>query len=200
MTATGCWQPNKNYLVKKGDSLYTIARQHHITIGQLKSQNSLTSNTLQIGQRLELPGQGTTPVAAKSLEETVPDTTYRIKQSDTLWSPAKRFDVAVTDLLHRNKLEHAAILQPGQEIKLAGSGVGHKTRIKKVNYRVRRGDSLSRIAGKFNLRIKDIIDWNSINLKSYLHLFRGSLNRPSLYRFKYWPNTRAIPAGQTKRT
>ena len=40
--------------------------------------------------------------------------------------------------------------------------------IRRIRYKVRRGDFLSRIATKFRVRVKDIIDWNAIASKSYL--------------------------------
>jgi flagellum-specific peptidoglycan hydrolase FlgJ len=43
----------KNYYeVKKGDTLYSIARKHETTVADLKRINDLTSNTLSIGQKL----------------------------------------------------------------------------------------------------------------------------------------------------
>ena len=44
---------SKNYYeVKKGDTLYSIARKHETTVADLKRINDLTSNTLSIGQKL----------------------------------------------------------------------------------------------------------------------------------------------------
>lgn len=46
---------NVVYTVKKGDSLYSIAREYGTTVGALKKLNNITSNTLSIGQKLLLP-------------------------------------------------------------------------------------------------------------------------------------------------
>ena len=40
--------------------------------------------------------------------------------------------------------------------------------MRKVGYKVRNGDSLARIAGKFNVRVNDIVKWNAVNPKKYL--------------------------------
>ncbi len=43
------------YTVKKGDTLYNIARTYNITVDEIKKLNNLISNTLSIGQTLLLP-------------------------------------------------------------------------------------------------------------------------------------------------
>jgi len=63
-------------------------------------------------------------------------------------------------------------LIPGQKLVIwsKGNTWGKQDRevIRKVRYRVRNGDSLHRIASKFNVRVKDIRRWNQINNKKYL--------------------------------
>lgn len=46
---------NLTYTVKKGDTLYNIAKTYNTTVDKIKSLNNLTSNTLSIGQTLILP-------------------------------------------------------------------------------------------------------------------------------------------------
>lgn len=45
----------KTYIVKSGDSLWSIAKEYNVTVDQLKSANNLTSNLLTIGQVLIIP-------------------------------------------------------------------------------------------------------------------------------------------------
>ena len=45
---------NINYQVKKGDSLYSIAKKYNTTVNELKTKNNLISNTLNIGQILKI--------------------------------------------------------------------------------------------------------------------------------------------------
>jgi len=42
----------KYYQVKKGDTLYSIAKKYETTVANLKKMNDLTSNTISIGQKL----------------------------------------------------------------------------------------------------------------------------------------------------
>ena len=43
------------YVVKSGDSLWSIARMFNSTVDEIKSLNGLKSNVLRIGQRLVVP-------------------------------------------------------------------------------------------------------------------------------------------------
>ncbi len=45
----------KLYTVKKGDSLWSIAKDYNTTVEELKLRNNLTSNLLSIGQVLIIP-------------------------------------------------------------------------------------------------------------------------------------------------
>ena len=47
------------YIVKKGDTLYAIARKYNLTVDELKELNNLTSNNLNIGQRLKVKKEAT---------------------------------------------------------------------------------------------------------------------------------------------
>lgn len=62
-------QENTYYTVKSGDSLYKIARQHDMTVNELKKLNDLSSNTIRVGQRLTVRGGNTPPPSvAESME------------------------------------------------------------------------------------------------------------------------------------
>lgn len=65
---------NKYYIVKKGDSLYSIARRNNMTVDELKSLNNLTSNILSIGQKLII-----------SSGSNVPNNVYVVKKGDTIF-------------------------------------------------------------------------------------------------------------------
>jgi len=40
--------------------------------------------------------------------------------------------------------------------------------VRKINYRVRKGDSLARIAGKFNVTVAQLTQWNQLDKRRYL--------------------------------
>src|SRR5699024_12390797 len=67
---TGNGQP-QNHTVQKGETLFSISKDYHISIAELKSWNNITSNNLNIGQTLtiypsESPEQATNEGALSS--------------------------------------------------------------------------------------------------------------------------------------
>jgi LysM repeat protein len=107
-----------DYVVKRGDSLYTIARRHNLTVDELKRLNGLTSTRLKPGQRLALPGTTqSTPVVAKRAQPASIDT-HVVKKGETLASIARRHGMAVDDLKRINDLTSSR-LKIGQRLALA---------------------------------------------------------------------------------
>lgn len=110
------------HVVKKGDSLYTIARRHGITVKQLQQFNSLTGNRLKIGQKLAL--SGTTdrePIveiaAAERQKKSVSVEQHVVKKGETLSSIARRHHMTVNELKRVNGLRSTR-LKIGQRLAL----------------------------------------------------------------------------------
>lgn len=81
-----------NYTVKKGDSLYTIAKKYNTSVSNIVSLNNLKSNNLSIGQQLKIPSSSTT------------GTTYIVKKGDSLYNIAKKFNTTVDNIKKKNNL------------------------------------------------------------------------------------------------
>lgn len=134
------------YTVKKGDSLYTIAKKFDTTVEKLKSTNNLTSNTLQIGQVLKIPGTSTT----------LP-TTHTVSSGETLYKIASTYGTTVNELKKLNNLI-SDNLYPGQTLKLPGTteeNIGN-------TYTVKKGDTLYQIASKYNISVDELKSLNNL--------------------------------------
>ena len=92
--------PSNTYIVKSGDSLYSIAKKYGITVDALKSANGKTSNLLSIGEILVIPTTTTTR-------------TYTVKAGDSLWKIATNYGVSVNALKQANGLS-SDLLSIGQ--------------------------------------------------------------------------------------
>ena len=85
-----------SYYVKRGDTLYSIAKRYDVSVDEIIKLNNLSNNNLSIGQMLKIP-----------VSIMVPDTnydTYIVKSGDTLYSISKRFNISVDELIKINNL------------------------------------------------------------------------------------------------
>lgn len=145
-----------SYVVKSGDSLWSIANRYGITVDQLKVANGLTNNLLQVGQVLTIPKQSTeSPSESNNI--------YIVKAGDSLWSIANRYGTTVAILKQLNGLS-SDNLSIGQKLYLPNQGSVEKP--DNVTYVVKSGDSLYTIARKYNTTVNDLMTLN--NLKTSL--------------------------------
>ncbi|MCI7554425.1 MAG: LysM peptidoglycan-binding domain-containing protein [Tenericutes bacterium] len=85
------------YVVKKGDSLWSIAREYGLSVAELKALNNLSSNTLHIGDTLLVS-------SVNSTDDNISDEYYTVKSGDTLWGIARKYNMSVNDLKSLNNL------------------------------------------------------------------------------------------------
>jgi membrane-bound lytic murein transglycosylase D len=108
---------------------------------------------------------------------------YIVKPGDSFWEIAHKFDVGMRELAKWNGMGTTGLLHPGTELKIfkktnntnntqtKAQPVGPRAnQVRKLNYRVRKGESLSLIASKFNISVQSIKSWNdALNVKNYIH-------------------------------
>jgi membrane-bound lytic murein transglycosylase D len=169
--------------VKSGDSLLRLANKYHTTANIIQQVNELDSNLIHTGKYLVIP------VALKSLESYTLSkdnrlaTTqarkngsyqlhYKVKRGDTMWDLSREYDVDLRQFAKWNGMAPTDPLKPGKELVIWVNQMSAKQDknavMRTITYTVRTGDSLARIAGKFNVQIADIQRWNQINPKKYL--------------------------------
>ena len=143
---------NSNYyIVKSGDSLYSIAKKYNTTINELKQLNNLKSNNLSINQVLKIPTNS---------EEFNKYITYTVQKGDSLYSISKKYNTTVDKIKNINNLTNNA-LSIGQVLKIPSSSKEENTTV--TNYIVKSGDSLYSIAKKYNTSIDKIKQLNNLN-------------------------------------
>lgn len=104
------------HVVRRGDTLWRIARANRVSMDRLAATNGLRrSSTLSVGQVLNIPGTAT--LASTNPESVGADpTTYIVRAGDTLSRIAHRFRVSIADLLGWNSLKSSSIIRPGQRL------------------------------------------------------------------------------------
>lgn len=146
--------PESTYIVKKGDSLYSIANKYNTTVDELKRINNLTSNILSIGQVLKLPSDKVSDVEKE--ENTI---NYTVQKGDSLYSIARKYSTTIDKIKDLNNLT-TNLLSIGQVL-LIPTDTNLET-----TYTVQKGDSLYSIAKKYNTTVDRLKQLN--NLKSNL--------------------------------
>ncbi len=142
------------YVVKSGDTLYSIARKYNTTVDEIKRLNDLTSNTLTIGTKLIVPTE----------KEDESKGTYVVKAGDTLYKIANANNVTVADIINANNLT-SNVLSIGQKL-IIPSKNQNVPDSNYINHTVIKGDNLYSIARKYNTTVQELMNIN--NLKSNL--------------------------------
>ncbi|WP_421842703.1 LysM peptidoglycan-binding domain-containing protein [Marinobacter algicola] len=181
----------RNYKVESGDTLSTIARRYSTTPSVIQQVNNLNSHIIRIGQRLMIPSAaeqaGTYSLSAserlaRKQERSGKNANgtrvnYTVRSGDTFWDIAREHRVSVRQLASWNGMAPGDPLMPGKKLviwskskqpaMLASTNRG-KGMVRKVGYQVRKGDSLSTIASRFAVNVRDIASWNDLNTSRYL--------------------------------
>lgn len=98
------------HIVKKGDTLYDIAKKYKTTVAKIKSLNGLKSDTIYSGQKLKLNGE---------VPQVQGTRTYIVKSGDTVSGIANKLGITSKWLITQNKLTNnngVIIIRPGQKL------------------------------------------------------------------------------------
>ena len=141
------------YIVKKGDTLYSIASKYNININDLKQINNLESNILNIGQKLIIPTN-------EKIEEVLDYETYIVKPNDTLYSIAKKYNVKVNDIKNVNNLSYDTLSINQKLLIPQGKSLVEDLYEK---YIVKQGDTLYSISNKYGISVDKLKEINNLN-------------------------------------
>ena len=176
--------------VERGETLSVIARRYGVSLNELKAANEIRGSVIQPGDSLLVPqasGSATATLAAlaaprEEIASQLPERqapaakpkpkVHVVKSGDTLWGVARKYGVTVPQLASANGLSNSAGLVPGARLEIPGSG--SSTRVassgdgSRITYKVRRGDTLSEIADRFDVSVRELMTWNRLRQSSSL--------------------------------
>lgn len=115
------------HTVKRGDTVYAIAKKYRSSVSAIVSANGLGRNAvIYPGQKLRIGGTASAPSTPTTGAPTTgtpstpsPAKTHRIVAGDTLYGIAKKYGTSVSVLLRANNLSSGAIIYPGQTLRLS---------------------------------------------------------------------------------
>jgi membrane-bound lytic murein transglycosylase D len=177
--------------IRSGDTLSTIAERYHTSISVIRRVNHLRGTRIRAGHSLTIPvakqrlssyklsadqrtrAKQNTPHGGRKVVHTV-------RSGDTLWDLAQQHRVGVRQLARWNNMAPRDPLVPGQKLviwsRTDSSGLvsavytapPSRSVTRRIGYRVRKGDSLSRISQRFNVSIHQLRRWNDLPKGKYL--------------------------------
>jgi len=170
------------YIVKSGDSLYSIANKYNTNVNKLKELNNLTSNILQIGQKLVINDNNNN----NNNNNNIDDNIYTVQKGDSLYSIANKYNTTVNELKSLNNLS-SNNLSIGQKLKIPNNNSN--------TYTVKSGDSLYSIATKYNTSVDALKSANNLTsnfLSIGQKLIIPEFNDQIIYTVKSGDNLYAI--------
>ena len=163
-TNTPYLEPNtsEQYIVQRGDTLYSISKKFNVSINKLKELNNLESNTILPGQKLIIKEPTTPPQP----------TTYKVQKGDTLYSISQKFNTTIDEIKRLNNISSNNIYI-NQELYIPSTNTlpSNPLPIPPINddeneeyseYIVQKGDSLWKISRDYNISVKDLIELNNL--------------------------------------
>ncbi len=98
-----------SYEVKRGDSLWKIAKDYGTTTSLIRSLNQLRNTHLAVGQIIRVPSWRSEPKSVRTR-------TYRVRRGDSPYLIARRHHMDLSELLSLNHLTPRCRIYPGQEL------------------------------------------------------------------------------------
>ena len=109
---------SKSHIVRKKESLQSIAHKYHVSVNELKTVNNLTASHVSKGTRLIIPSHA----ESKQKKETASarQDTYKVSKGDTLPKIAKKTGLRIADIRALNGLKGNKV-KPGQVLTLVAA-------------------------------------------------------------------------------
>jgi membrane-bound lytic murein transglycosylase D len=179
----------RRHVVKRGDTLGTLARHYRTSVVALKQVNGLRGTTIREGHSLIVP-QSSRSLAdyrlsvdmRKAMRRRAPGSgqkvVYRVRRGDSLWRISLRYGVSVNKLAAWNGLSKRSILRPGQRLVIyrgKAPAVASTPAVSKVasstptadgnttSHVVRSGDNLWTISRRYGVSSRNLARWNGID-------------------------------------
>lgn len=165
ITSAAPSQDDEIHIVKRGETLATIAQQYGVSQQALIEANQLSNPSLiYIGQRLRIPEKA--EAGYLPAQNQAGTTVYVVRPGDTLSRIAARYGVTVSQLTAINHLANPSLIRSGQRlmIPVVGTAVAEPapTPASGVIYTVRQGDTLAAIAARYNTSVAALAAANNL--------------------------------------
>ena len=156
------------YTIRPGDSWWSIANRFGMDMYQLAQLNGMSiNNVIHPGQKIKV--KGTIKNGAKPVKNTN-TSFYVVKPGDSWWNIAAKHGLSMYTLAARNGKTIYTVIHPGDKLTISGQTVT-ATRA----YTVRRGDTLSDIAGRLGVSVSHLVQSNHISNPNRIYVGQSLL-------------------------
>lgn len=165
----------REYVVKKGDTLWDIASAYGTSVSKLRQWNGLRNNTIRPGDKLIVGPRKDEPLLAKVLLPSVAEASeaggekviHTVRKRDTLWDIARQYRISVSQLRQWNNLGRSSVIHPKDRLIVGFKNLSDvKFDNQEILYTVKKGDTLWDIARAHKVTISQIRQWNNLGRSS----------------------------------
>ena len=156
------------HVVSRGDTLSGLARLYGSSAHEIQAFNGLRSiHYLRVGQRLDIPGKLSVTSQSVGVAGHNDGSRHVVSRGDTLWDIARIYSTSAHEIQAVNRLASARSLQVGQQLVIpvkssSSRSLKRTVQNSQVYHRVRRGETLSAIAGRYRVSLPSLQRANDI--------------------------------------
>lgn len=138
------------YTVKRGDTLWGIAKKFGVTVSAVVNANNIRNpNLIYVEEVFIIPHM----TSAESFEYTL----YTVRRGDTLWGISRKFGTSINSIVALNGIKNPNLIYAGEVFKIPSARSEQA-----VIYTVKRGDTLWGISRKFGTTVENLVKLNSV--------------------------------------
>lgn len=146
------------YTVKRGDTLWGIAKKFGVTVSAVVNANNIRNpNLIYVGEVFVIPHM----TSAESFEYTL----YTVRRGDTLWGISRKFGTSINSIVALNGIENPNLIYAGEVFKIPSARSEQA-----VIYTVKRGDTLWGISRKFGTTVENLVKLNSVKNPNLIYV------------------------------
>ena len=155
------------YVVQRGDTLGDISTSFSMSLSEIRALNGMAPRATRIypGQKLIVTERAAATVSASRRTRMASSggATYTVQPGDTMGQIADDHGIGLSTLRRLNGFSgRRSRIYPGQNLYVREATVA-RADAGPMSYRIRRGDTLSKIARRFGVTVEDIRQWNDIS-------------------------------------